>query len=195
MWQHGVDYAVQTCSGTQDFQAPVVNGAINYKFSKSLYLGYSITTPATTPADPTTQFQGTLYDTSGTPSPIDTFNFSTPSGGTFTGGHMFRLGTMMMPSSVAFSYSGLCGESALSESVPVYEAPDLSYSIMPGNQLKVSWPASTPWNYTLQSSPYVGRGAVWQDVTSPAPVLSNGEYSETVTPGLGNLFLRLRYSF
>ncbi len=88
----------------------------------------------------------------------------------------------------------MCGESVLSPSVPVSEAPGINYAPLSGNQLKLSWPSGS-LNYRLQSTPYIERGAVWTDVTSPAPVLSGGQYSVTITPGPASSYFRLNYSF
>ncbi len=100
--QHGLAYSLQPCSGLQDFQPPAINGAIYNSLNKSLYINYTGSLPTSSPLDPTTQMWGTLYNAGGTPSSLDTFNFSTQGGGTFTDSHMFHVATM--PSSVALYF-------------------------------------------------------------------------------------------
>jgi uncharacterized repeat protein (TIGR03803 family) len=189
---HGLIYSLQPCAGTQSFQAPLISAAIYNSRTESLLINYSGSVPTSAPNDPTMKMWATIYDATGTSSPLKTFDLSTKSGGSFTDTYRFR--TTMMPSAVSLSFSSLCGESALSAPATVSLAPELSFTPVSGHQLKLSWPASSI-DYSLQSSPILGRSAVWTDLSSPAPVLSGSQYSVTVTPGIETTFYRLGFSF
>jgi uncharacterized repeat protein (TIGR03803 family) len=189
---HGLIFSVQPCAETQSFQAPMISAAIYNSSTESLLINYSGSVPTSSPNDPTTKMWATIYNATGTGSPLKTFDLSTQSGGAFTDTYRFRTATM--PPSVALSFSSLCGESALSAPATVSLAPELRFAPGSGHELKLSWPASSI-NYNLQSSPILGRGAVWTDLASPAPVLSGSRYSVTVTPGPETTFYRLGFSF
>jgi hypothetical protein len=187
--QHGVGYALQTCTTYETYQPLAINAAVFNPYAMRLKVIYTGNSANSSPFDPTTQMWGTLYNGSSASSPLDTFRFSTPGGGMFTGSQTFHLDTM--PSSISLSYSGLCGASTLSASVPVSLAPTLNYETLSDNQIKVSWDLNSSLNYRLQYSLEIGRHTEWSYLTSPAPVLKDGVLSVTVTPGMGNLFLRL----
>ena len=123
-------FSYQPCDRTLDFRAPTITAAIYNSSSESLLINYSGSVPTSSPNDPTLKMWGTVYNAMpGNYSALKTFDFSTSSGGAFTDTYRFR--TMTMPSTVALSFSSLCGESAYSSSVPVSLVPKslTSYSL------------------------------------------------------------------
>jgi uncharacterized delta-60 repeat protein/uncharacterized repeat protein (TIGR01451 family) len=60
-----------------------------------------------------------------------------------------------------------------------------------GNNLVITWPTNTPGNVVLESATNLNPPAVWTAVTSPLPVVSNGQYVITIPIGSGSQYFRL----
>ena len=75
------------------------------------------------------------------------------------------------------------------QTMPGAQTPTLAIS-RAGANLILSWP-DTFGNYTLESTPALGAGAVWNPVGGTV-VQGGGFYSVTVSRGVGNGFYRLR---
>ena len=59
-----------------------------------------------------------------------------------------------------------------------------------GGNLVITWPTNTP-GYVLESAASLNPPVVWTTVTSPTPVISNGQYVLTIGIGTGSKYYRL----
>ncbi len=127
--QHGLAYSLQPCSGIQDFQPPAINGAIYNSLDKSLYINYGRFAKPHLPWILRRKCGALFYNAGGTPSSLDTFNFSTQGGGMFTDSHVSRRHIAVIRRPLFFEH---VRRSVLSTFVTVSEAPGINYAPLSG---------------------------------------------------------------
>ena len=60
-----------------------------------------------------------------------------------------------------------------------------------GGSLMITWPTNTP-GYVLKSATNLNVPVIWTTVTSPSPVVINGQYVLTISVGSGSQYFRLQ---
>jgi YD repeat-containing protein len=98
-----------------------------------------------------------------------------------------RLTSASFAADTNISYAYDPAGNLLAESEP---APGIILAAVTGKQLTFWW-AAAPAGYGLQSSPALGPGEDWQDITAPKPLQTGNLLTLTVTVGPDNTFYRL----